>query len=71
MRTKVRYSAEIELLSITLSVAQGAPLGDFMLAHVCAIAKVTLTGALASWQGDYLRVFCRICSVWEFTKETG
>jgi len=41
-RTIVRSGAEIGLLSLTLSVSQGASLGDFSLAPVCPIEKVTL-----------------------------
>ena len=41
----VRSGAEIGLLSLRLSVSQGASLGDFLLAPVCPIEKVTL------WEG--------------------
>jgi len=40
--TAVRSGAEIGLLSLRLSVSQGASLGDFLLAPVCPIEKVTL-----------------------------
>ena len=41
-RATVRSGAEIGLLSLRLSVYQGASLGDFLLAPVCPIEKVTL-----------------------------
>jgi len=40
-----RSGAEIGLLSLRLSVSQGASLGDFLLAPVSPIEKVTL------WEG--------------------
>jgi len=40
--TAVRSGAEIGLLSLRLSVSQGASLGDFLLAPACPIEKVTL-----------------------------
>jgi len=44
-RAIVRKGAEIGLLSLRLSVSQGASLGDFLLAPACPIEKVTL------WEG--------------------
>jgi len=44
-RAIVRSGAEIGLLSLTLSVSQGASLGDFLHAPACPIEKVTL------WEG--------------------
>jgi len=41
-RATVRSGAEISLLSLRLSVSQGASLGDFLLAPACPIEKVTL-----------------------------
>ena len=41
-RATVRSGAEIGLLSLRLSVSQGASLGDFLLAPACPIEKVTL-----------------------------
>ena len=41
-RATVRSGAEIGLLSLRLSVSQGASLGDFLLALACPIEKVTL-----------------------------
>jgi len=41
-RATVRSDAEIGLLSLRLSVSQGASLGDFLLAPACPIEKVTL-----------------------------
>ena len=41
----VRSAAEIGLLSLKLSLSQGASLGDFLLAPACPIEKVTL------WEG--------------------
>ena len=41
-RCPVRSGAEIGLLSLRLSVSQGASLGDFLLAPACPIEKVTL-----------------------------
>ena len=41
-RTAARGVAEICLLSLRLRVFQGASLGDFFLAPVCPIEKVTL-----------------------------
>ena len=38
----VMSGAEIGLLSLRLSVSQGASLGDFLLAPACPIEKVTL-----------------------------
>ena len=40
-RATIRSGAEIGLLSLRLSVSQGAPLGDFLLAPACPIEKVT------------------------------
>ena len=40
-RATVRSGAEIGLLSLGLSVSQGASLGDFLLAPACPIEKVT------------------------------
>jgi len=44
-RTAVRSGAEIVLLRLRLNVSQGASLGDFLLAPVCPMEKVTL------WEG--------------------
>jgi len=41
-RMAVRSGAEIGLLSVRLSVSQGASLGDFLLAPACLIEKVSL-----------------------------
>jgi len=41
-RATVRSDAEIGLLSLRLNVSQGASIGDFLLAPVCPIEKVTL-----------------------------
>jgi len=41
-RATVRSGAEIGLLSLRLSVSQGASLGDFLLAPARPIEKVTL-----------------------------
>ena len=41
-RCPVRSGAEIGLLSLRLSVSQGASLGDFLLAPARPIEKVTL-----------------------------
>jgi len=41
-RTAVRSGAEIGLLTLRLSVSQGASLGDFLLALACPIEKVAL-----------------------------
>ena len=41
-RAAVRSGVEIGLLSLRLSVSQSASLGDFLLAPVCPIEKVTL-----------------------------
>jgi len=45
LRCPVRSGAEVGLLSLRLSVSQGASLGDFLLAPACSIEKVTL------WEG--------------------
>jgi len=47
----VRSGAEIGLLSVRLSVFKGASLGDFLLAPVCPIEKVTL------WEGFVYLIF--------------
>jgi len=41
-RAAVRISAEIDLLSLRLSVSQGPSIGDFLLSPACSIEKVTL-----------------------------
>ena len=45
-RATVRSGAEIGLLSLRLSVSQGASLGDFLLASACPIEKVTHWGEI-------------------------
>ena len=44
-KTAVKSGAESGLLSLRLSVSQGASLGDFLLASACPVEKVTL------WEG--------------------
>ena len=45
-RATARSGAEIGLLSLRLSVSQGASLGDFLLAPACPIEKVTHWGEI-------------------------
>jgi len=45
-RATVRSGAEIGLLSLRISVSQGASLGDFLLAPACPIEKVTHRGEI-------------------------
>jgi len=56
-RATIRSGAEIGPLSLRLSVSQGAPLGDFLLAPACPIEKVTL------WEGLYSVQIYRVVKV--------
>jgi len=52
--TAVRSGAEIGLLGLRLSVSQGAPIGDFLLASACPMEKVTL------WRTSFIDARCSL-----------
>ena len=52
-RTPVRCGAEIDLLSLGLSVSQCASLGDFLLAPACTIDKVINS----MWRGSFIQLW--------------